>query len=452
MDNDSVVMARIPNPNAGPPFMTTASEVATMEFARDFLDIPVPKVLAWNGNIDNPAESEYILMEAAIGTQLSDIWEVLELSSKLKIVQDIVAIEQKFLSLSFTRYGNLYFSSDAFPGCEKAKIIGDLPLSTKQEIERRFVIGPVVDRDFWHRDRASMDISRGPWNTASDYLRATARRELNWLHQHAAAKPPGGLITQSEAQRTPEAHIALYEKFLKVADSLLPKGELVRPTLWHWDIHAPNMFVKDGRVTSLIDWQDTWIGPLFLQARHPRLVRYVGELMLRPPESFKSMEDGEEKMQIQTQVEKSTVMWSYETETKLINPLLHEILHIYQGQTRRDTVDFATNTWDGDIIPFRQCLIRVARHWDEIDDSRPCPITFSTLEIQTHQRDGEGWNDLADFWDELEGFVQRDGWTLNENYERALEMFAHLREQGLLDLSGKERDDFEKSTRWAVRL
>jgi hypothetical protein len=34
MDNGTVVIARIPNPNAGPAFKTTASEVATMDFVR----------------------------------------------------------------------------------------------------------------------------------------------------------------------------------------------------------------------------------------------------------------------------------------------------------------------------------------------------------------------------------------------------------------------------------
>lgn len=34
MDDGSVAIARIPNPNAGPPFKTTASEVATMDFVR----------------------------------------------------------------------------------------------------------------------------------------------------------------------------------------------------------------------------------------------------------------------------------------------------------------------------------------------------------------------------------------------------------------------------------
>jgi len=36
MDDESVVIARIPHPNAGPPIITTASEVATMDFVWKF--------------------------------------------------------------------------------------------------------------------------------------------------------------------------------------------------------------------------------------------------------------------------------------------------------------------------------------------------------------------------------------------------------------------------------
>jgi hypothetical protein len=59
-------------------------------------------------------------------------------------------------------YGNLYFTNDAFSGCEKAKIMGEVPLSLKKVVEDRFVIGPVADRAFYHRERESMAIDRGP--------------------------------------------------------------------------------------------------------------------------------------------------------------------------------------------------------------------------------------------------------------------------------------------------
>lgn len=42
-------------------------------------------------------------MEEAAGEQLGEIWDEMELSDKLKIVNDVVAFEKKFLSLSFTR-------------------------------------------------------------------------------------------------------------------------------------------------------------------------------------------------------------------------------------------------------------------------------------------------------------------------------------------------------------
>lgn len=82
---------------------------------------------------------------------------------------------------------------------------------------------------------------------------------------------------------------------------------------------------------------------------------------MRLPESYDAL-DEDEKLRVRTQVEKSIVLWTYETETKKTNPILRDIMHINQGRTRRDTVDFSANTWDGDIIPFRQCLIRIARY------------------------------------------------------------------------------------------
>lgn len=41
MDDGKVVIARIPNPNAGPAFRTIASEVATMDFVRSLLALPL---------------------------------------------------------------------------------------------------------------------------------------------------------------------------------------------------------------------------------------------------------------------------------------------------------------------------------------------------------------------------------------------------------------------------
>lgn len=73
--------------------------------------------------------------------------------------------------------------------------------------------------------------------------------------------------------------------------------------------------------------------------------------MLKLPESYEALE-GEEKLRVRTQVEKSLVLWTYETETKSTNSVFYDLSQVEQARTRRDTVEFSVNTWDGDIIPF----------------------------------------------------------------------------------------------------
>lgn len=43
-------------------------------------------------------------MEEAIGTPVCDVWEGLSLRSKDRVVESLVAIEQKLLSVNFTEY------------------------------------------------------------------------------------------------------------------------------------------------------------------------------------------------------------------------------------------------------------------------------------------------------------------------------------------------------------
>jgi hypothetical protein len=45
-ENDAEVIARIPHPVAGPPRYVVASEVATMDYLRTVLNLPVPRVLS----------------------------------------------------------------------------------------------------------------------------------------------------------------------------------------------------------------------------------------------------------------------------------------------------------------------------------------------------------------------------------------------------------------------
>jgi hypothetical protein len=150
-----------------------------------------------------------------------------------------------------------------------------------------------------------------------DYLKAISQREIQYISLYGMLNQGQGLFIKSEVQKSPDAHIALYEKFLRIVDHLLPcRNDLIRPTIWHWDIHAPNIFVDGGRISCLIDWQNVWTGPLFLQVKHPRLVDYNGEILLKLPEGYENIRDKDERQRIRNTVERSIVLWSYESATR----------------------------------------------------------------------------------------------------------------------------------------
>jgi len=191
---------------------------------------------------------------------------------------------------------------------------------------------------------------------------AIAEREISWISRFASPKKAPGLIGKaSAAQSSPRAHIDLLRRFIKVAPHLVPKDKsLWTSYLWHRDLRAANLFVNEGRITSVIDWQTAWTGPLFLQAQHPRLIHHNGEVMLRLPENFKDL-DEDEQTQVQEQVGSSILLYIYETTTTSENPPLAQVYCLPLGRLRRDVVTFCENTWEDDILPFRQCLIRIER-------------------------------------------------------------------------------------------
>lgn len=63
---------------------------------------------------------------------------------------------------STVSYGSIYFANDAVDGAVPAQIISDAPTELKDQVSKKFTIGPTVDRDFWNKERSAMDISRGP--------------------------------------------------------------------------------------------------------------------------------------------------------------------------------------------------------------------------------------------------------------------------------------------------
>jgi aminoglycoside phosphotransferase (APT) family kinase protein len=131
--NGRELIARIPTPITGPAHYTTASEVATMDFLRAVLKLPVPEVLASSTRSDNSVGAEYILMGLVEGESLSSRWFSLTTDEMKDIMTQIADMERRIFDFHFPACGSSYHQKDLH-GETQIPIVDD------------FVIGPVCAR------------------------------------------------------------------------------------------------------------------------------------------------------------------------------------------------------------------------------------------------------------------------------------------------------------------
>lgn len=100
-------------------------------------------------------------MEKVAGVQLSKVWSKMGIKERFELVKTISGYQKAWMSMSFTQYGSLYYSSDTdSDGCDLAK--GDGSVTKSQ----RFAVGPSTGREFLDDGRMEMDSDRGPCVTS----------------------------------------------------------------------------------------------------------------------------------------------------------------------------------------------------------------------------------------------------------------------------------------------
>ncbi|KAK5937241.1 hypothetical protein PMZ80_010541 [Knufia obscura] len=280
MDDDSQVVAKVPNPNAGLPHLTTASEVATVDFVRNILGTPIPRVLAWHSRAQqNPVGAEYIIMEKAPGTELERVWRDMGVEDRWALIQSLARFEETWTSVSFTKFGSLYYTEDLDTG-----VGSDLSYRDANEDEitdRRFAIGPSVGRDFVGNGRVTIAFDRGPWSFLEQYHTAIGDREIACVRQlPRLPRSPLTFCGLGTYHPTGERKLKALHCYLQLVRFLLPLDRAISSAhLWHADLHPGNIFVDPSeptKVVSLIDWQSTQLSPLYFHDHQPPLIGYKG--------------------------------------------------------------------------------------------------------------------------------------------------------------------------------
>ncbi|EFR01086.1 phosphotransferase enzyme family protein [Nannizzia gypsea CBS 118893] len=443
MEDGFQAIAKMPYRVALPKYYATASEAATLELLR-MKSMPVPKVLGYSASTDKPAGVEYIIMEKAQGVQVKEQWVSMTKQQRHKLASSFVEIEKTLFSLPFSSIGSVHFKSD-IPAELQAPLqaVSCQGQEHGQDISDKFCIGPIADYMFWYGKRAGLDISRGPWNDSTSYLRSIADKEMKWTQQYGKPLelrfPHNDVLT---GKQSPDRYVDLLSKYLALTPYLLPRegSELNSPTLRH---------PASCEITRLIDWQHTIIQPSLLAAGYPRAFENPDTdepLDLKeptlPPE-YDSLE-GDEKAEADELYRRMLMFHYYRIYTGVFNKLHLHALRDPLLNPRKHLVDRAGRQWSGNTITLKGALIRMADYWDQLPETKgiECPVKFNISEINEFLKQEEMWlcfNAVVNHWrDEL--CISEDGWVSDGNYESAMKVIQGLKQDMLSKAEGDQED------------
>ncbi|KAG8738390.1 Phosphotransferase enzyme [Ceratobasidium sp. 414] len=425
------LIARIPNPLYGPTHPILTSEVATMEYARDRLGAPIPRVLDWCADKNStPVQAAYMVTEKPPGVILEDVWHTFDIDRKLQVAKQIASIEQALDQGVFPAFGSLYRRADL----KKDELYVDIPG------DDTYVVGCSAELSWWKGRRDHLDIIRGPWATTQEYLLGPVLREYKWLLKFAqsSVRPRWVLITRQEAERHPKELLDMLKLYGSVVPQLLPAAETYvtahSPTLRHPNLDLYNIFVsitdEQVKVTSLTDWSHSWLGPRYLYHWVPEFIRLPelpagAERTTDLPPDFAELSD-EDQARTRAEADITKCRLAYEELRKVHDPTLADLYDNFLCYRLRGMVAWSGDIWHNGYLPMRRSMVDIQAIWPKLLPDTPCPIQYSPEERAMIISEALAWQERQDLIAELEILFHatREGLVFTHNYEACKELVS----------------------------
>lgn len=240
-------------------------------------------------------------------------------------------------------------------------------------------------------------------------------------------------------KQSPSVHLDSLQKYLQIFEHLIPQGEpaLLRPTLRHPDLRPSNIFVSDNfEITSLIDWQNSIILPLYLQSGIPKdldnSMDFISRDLQPPslPQGVSELAEDERLQQLET-LAKRQLHHFYMIETGENNPAHLDAMSYPFSIGRRKIFELSSAPWQGDNIPLRSSLIFVKQNWENFCGSSNirCPITFTDEEESECLRLDElehGAEEQLEASKAMLG-LGPEGWVSHDNYEASQAAISRMK-------------------------
>jgi Phosphotransferase enzyme family len=249
----------------------------------------------------------------------------------------------------------------------------------------------------------------------------------------------------------PDTQIELLQQYLKIAPYLVPEDEEGnKPTLRHPDLSPGNIFMSDGEISGIIDWQHSVVQPIFLQAGIPNHFQFYGdeasESMQVPqlPDNFDSLPA--EEQEIQTSLYRKRQLHTfYLGNTKFLNQLHFNAICDDVPQYRSALYRAASTPWEGDSITLKARLMQTVAHWSELTGASsstpsiasstststtiPCPISYTADEVEITRASDKQLSEVDRGIQGMCNVIGTDceGFVSNEEYDRSCELVAQVR-------------------------
>jgi hypothetical protein len=128
---------------------------------RNVLGTPVPRVFAWSSTAqENPVGAEYIIMEKVPGIEQERVWPSMKIADRFTLVKAIAGFQKAWTSVSFKKFGGLYYAKDLEKKAENEPLYTDA--NGVDVTDAKFAIGPSTGRELIDYRRATIDFDRGP--------------------------------------------------------------------------------------------------------------------------------------------------------------------------------------------------------------------------------------------------------------------------------------------------
>ncbi|KMU87576.1 hypothetical protein CIHG_05969 [Coccidioides immitis H538.4] len=441
MHDGREVIAKLPNPNAGRLHFTTASEVATMDFLRNTLHLPVPKVHAWSSRAsDNAVGAEYIIMEKQAGTMLSDIAIHVPVLWHGDLHLQNIFIDPAEPTRIVTMPGFLDYNGPIPKELGRVSLPPNFGFMTPDEQRKA---KELRQAQTLHNLYLALSRQINPTafqaikgSTTTAYLEAVAHREISCVDMglRYPLMPERAFLW---ARTIPTKRI---EKTVGITQLL--KEQSMSP------FFGTNIFIDPAEPTRIVTM------PGFLDYNGP-IPKELGRVSLPPNFGFMTPDEQRKAKELR---QAQTLHNLYLALSRQINPTAFQAI---KGQdSLRHQVSVVPGLTITDSEPCLTGLLReVEKGWSTIVGNGPdglpskhCPLRFSAAEVEQQEHDEKLWAQGVDlmnhFINETGCFKHWDGRVSNEDYEVSKRQLA----EGIESFLSREARSQEERKAWLKAL